>query len=65
MCTLVIPELNADISVTSASPRRGRRNALIGPPSEPVVFAHDNRYKYLNWFRRRSASPPLSTSCVS
>ena len=60
VCTLVIPELNADISVTRRVPDVVGGTLPIGPPSEPVVFAHDNRYKYLNVRFRPSVGEPAA-----
>jgi len=48
VCTLVIPALNADITVTRRVPDTTSATLPTGVPAPPVIFAHDNRYQYLN-----------------
>ncbi|MFV0315920.1 MAG: type II secretion system protein, partial [Microthrixaceae bacterium] len=59
-CTLVIPELNVDLTVTRRVPNYDGNTLPTGTPPPPAIFAHDARYQYVNVRFRPSTPQPVT-----
>ncbi|MCO5322459.1 MAG: fibronectin type III domain-containing protein [Microthrixaceae bacterium] len=60
-CTLVIPELDLDLTVTRRVPNYDANTLPTGAPPPPAIFAHDARYQYLNVRFKPSVPQPVTS----
>ncbi|MCZ7628334.1 MAG: fibronectin type III domain-containing protein [Microthrixaceae bacterium] len=60
-CTLVVPELGLDLTVTRRVPNYDANTLPTGTPPPPAIYAHDARYQYLNVRFKPSAPQPVTS----